>query len=118
MPAAQPPDKLYQALMQLHQDSFEEGRFEVAYHTLAAALHAAEEINNAELLTTIQSLATKRQAEIDRIWPEHKVSSASARRRGNHPLFTALAATTGAARGRITAEQAVARVRHGSGEAR
>jgi len=105
-------DKLYRTLMQMHEDTFAAGLFEVSYHLLAAALHAAEEADNLELITRVEMQATQRQAEIDRSQPQHKVSSASAAGRGNFALFTALSATAGAARGRIAADQAVARVRN------
>src|SRR5215218_1311433 len=112
MHAEQEADKLYRILMQMHEEAFAAGLFEVSYHLLAAALHAAEELNDTERLTRVETLATQRQAGIDRTQPQHKVSSASANGRGNFALFTALSATAGAARGRIAAEQAVARIRH------
>jgi hypothetical protein len=105
-------DKLYGTLMQIHEETFDAGLFEVSYHLLAAALHAAEEANDIERLTQVETLAKQRQAEIDRTQPQHKVSSASANGRGNFALFTSLAAIAGAARGRIAADQAVARIRH------
>jgi hypothetical protein len=115
MHAEHEADKLYQTLMQMHEDTFAAGLFEVSYHLMAAALHAAEEVNNLDLITQVELQATQRQADIDRSQPHHKVSSASAAGRGNFALFTALSATAGAARGRIAADQAVARVRNEAG---
>ena len=42
-------------------------RLEVAYLALAEALSLAEELDNAEHLRTIEGLAKRRQAEIDRV---------------------------------------------------
>ena len=111
-------DKLYRTLMQMHEETFDAGLFEVSYHLLAAALHAAEEVNDIERLARLETLATQRQAEIDRTQPRHKVSSASANGRGNFALFTSLSAIAGAARGRIAADQAVSRIRYEASESR
>ena len=112
MPASRPPaDQLYQHLLQLHNDTFEAERYELSYHVLAAALHAAEELNSVELLTHVQTVAAKRQAEIDRLQPEHRISSEAAKARGNFALFTSLANIAVAARGRIAADQTLERLR-------
>jgi hypothetical protein len=113
MPGSRPPaDKLYQHLLQLHHDTFEAQRYELSYHVLAAALHAAEELNSVALLTNVQSVAANRQAEIDQLQPEHRISSMAAKVRGNFALFTSLANIAGAARGRIAADQTLGRLRH------
>jgi hypothetical protein len=109
-------DRLYDRLVQLHTEAFEAGRYELAYHLLAAALHAAEELNSADLLHQVERMAGARQADIDRFHPEHKVSTASSHGRGNFSLFTALAGTASAVRGRMAADQAVERLRQ-KGEA-
>jgi len=112
MPASrQPADQLYQHLLQLHEDTFEAQRFELSYHVLAAALHAAEEMNSPELLKSVQKLAARRQAQIDGLRPEHKISSEAAKGRGNFALFASLANIADAARGRIAADQTVERLR-------
>jgi hypothetical protein len=116
MQADHEADKLYRTLMQMHEETFDAGLLEVSYHLLAAALHAAEKVNDIERLGRLETLATQRQAEIDRTQPQHKVSSASANGRGNFALFTSLSAIASAARGRIAADQAVARIRHEASE--
>jgi hypothetical protein len=118
MQAEPEADKLYRTLMQMHEEAFAAGMFEVSYHLLAAAMHAAEDANDVDRLKAVEGLATQRQAEIDRTQPHHSVSSASAGGRGNFALFTSLSATAGAARGRIAADQAVARVRNETGGTR
>jgi hypothetical protein len=110
-------DKLYQRLMQIHEQAFEAGRFQVAYHVMAAAVHAAEEFNSVESLEQVEVLARSRQAELDEREPEHAISTASAKSRGNTALFANLATTAGAARVRISAEVTVGRMRSVGGGA-
>jgi len=105
-----PADKLYQRLMQIQEEAFKTGRFEVSYHILAAALHAAEELNSVPLLEEIGALANSRQAEIDARDPTHTISTASAQGRGNWALFASLSVTANAARTRIAADAAVGRM--------
>ena len=104
-------DKLYQRLMQMQQQAFAAGRFEVAYHLMAAAVHAAEELNRVELLDDLEALASSRQKELDQGTPSHTISTAAAHGRGNSPLFSTLATTAAAARGRIVADAAIGRMR-------
>ena len=105
---------LYQHLLQLHGDAFDAQRFEMAYHLLAAALHLAEEFGDPELVGELEVLAGKRQGSIDKIQPEHRISSASARLRGTLPVFTSLAHTAAAARVRTRADATLQRHRRKS----
>jgi hypothetical protein len=112
MPASRlPADQLYQHLLQLHDDTFAAQRYELSYHVLAAALHAAEELNSPELLKSVQKVAANRQAEIDELRPDHKISSEAAKGRGNFALFASLANIADAARGRIEVDRTVERLR-------
>jgi len=43
LPDRKPADRLYRRLIELHNEAFDAGRLDVAYHLLAASLHAAEE---------------------------------------------------------------------------
>jgi len=108
-------DKLYQRLMQMQEEAFKAGRFEVSYHILAAAVHAAEELNSVALLEEIGVLATARQAGLDARDSTHTISTASAQGRGNPALFANLSVTANAARTRIAADAAVGRM-HGRPE--
>ncbi len=112
-----PADKLYNRLMQLQEEAFEAGRFEVAYHLMAAALHAAEELHRVDLLDELGRRASSRQTELDSREPEHAISSASAQRRGQSALFATLATTAAAARSRVAAQAAVGRLRERTGGA-
>jgi hypothetical protein len=115
MAQQEPAGQLYDRIMQMHQQSFREARFEVAYHLLAAALHAAEELSDLELLSRIADVAAKCQESIDRVKPQHRLSSKSAHHRGNHAQYTALVGIAGAAKGRITADHALERSRTARG---
>src|SRR3712207_5650896 len=95
-PAGNGADMLYQRLMQMHEEAFEAGLFEVSYHLLAAALHAAEELDSVALLEQLGALANSRQAELDQREPAHAISTTSAQARGNSALFATLAATANA----------------------
>jgi hypothetical protein len=95
--------------MEMHEEAFAEGRLELGYHVLAAALHAAEEIDSLDPLAEIGRLAEQRQREVDSMRPEHRLSSHSARRRGNPAQYTALAAIAAAAQGRIKADRVLSR---------
>jgi hypothetical protein len=86
----------------------------VAYHLLAAALHLAEEFGDAHLVAELEVLAGNRQHSIDRIQPEHRISSSAARLRGTMPVFTSLAHTAAAAKVRTEADAALKRHRRKS----
>ena len=115
LPNREPADQLYQRLMEIHNQAFEAGRFELGYHVLAAALHAAEELNDADLLTEVGELAQHRQKKIDAIQPEHRLSSNSAHRRGNPSQYNALVTIAAAAKGRIAADHALERSQRARG---
>jgi hypothetical protein len=105
----QSAEQLYQTLMQMHEQAFAVERFELSYHLLAAALHAAVEVENQDWLADVEILATDRQTEIDQHHTREKSSSTSASGRGTIARFTSLAATAAAMRGRIVAQQALQR---------
>jgi hypothetical protein len=56
-------------------------------------------------------MAAASQKTIDALKPDHRLSSKSARRRGNHAQYTALTAIAAAAKGRISADLALERSR-------
>ena len=109
--AAEPAEQLYSRLLDMHQNAAEAGRPELGYHLLAAALHAAEELESLERLAQVRQLAEASQKELDATRPEHRLSSGSAQRRGNTAQYTALAAIAAAASGRISADRALKRSR-------
>src|SRR5215212_9763844 len=102
-------DDLYRHLVDLHEAAFQSGRYELGYHLLAAALHAAEDLDDMDLLAEVGKLAEERQTRIDRQRPDHRLSSTAAKRRGNPAQYSSLVAIVAAVRGRITADRALQR---------
>jgi hypothetical protein len=109
--ASEPAEQLYNRLLIMHEEAVEASRPELGYHLLAAALHAAEELDSLERLAEIRHLAEDRQKKLDSARPEHRLSSGAARRRGNPAQYTALAAIAAAASGRISADRTLKRSR-------
>jgi hypothetical protein len=107
--SSEPADQLYRRLLALHEEAFNAERFDVGYHVLAAALHAAEEIENLELLEEVGQLAQDRQKKIDGVKPQHRMSTTAALKRGNPAQYTSLVNIAAAARGRLKADQALLR---------
>jgi hypothetical protein len=103
--------QLYENLLHMYRHAFASQRFEVAYHLLAAALHSAEEAENQDWLIEVEMSSKEGQAEIDRAHPDSAISSTSSGARGNVALFTALAATAAAMRGKLIAQEALERRR-------
>ena len=102
-------------LLRINGVSYADGRFQVAYHVLGAALHCAEELVDLEMALAVQRRAEQQQAELDQTDPPHSLSTVGARRRGTQPLFTSLGRTAQAAGARIKAQLATAHaesVRH------
>ena len=56
---------LAEQLMRINRASYADGRYEVAYHVLGAALHCAEELVDLEMAVAVQQRAESQQAELD-----------------------------------------------------
>jgi hypothetical protein len=110
--ATEPAEQLYHRLRVMYVEAVDAGRYELGYHLLAAALHAAEELDSLELLTQVTQLAEQQQRKLDAMKPEHRLSSNAARRRGNSAQYAALVAISSAARGRISADRTLRRSRN------
>ena len=78
--------------------------YEVAYHALAAALHAAESLNDQETCRLVERYADECRQHIDIRAPAHKLSSRSAQARGHESVFRQLGVTAQSARLRIESE--------------
>jgi len=77
----------YARLLVINRQAFSEAHYEVAYHALAAALHAAGDAADATRVRQIQNLAIQQRDWIDEHRPEHRLSSTSARGRGQQSIF-------------------------------
>lgn len=84
-------DDLYTRLLTINTDAMEGRLYEVAFHALTAALHAAEVRGDAERFDAVKRLAERQLEHIDKHEPEHRFSSRSAAERGQHPVFATLA---------------------------
>jgi hypothetical protein len=79
----------------------EAGEYEVAYHALCAALHAAESLHDDESCKEVQARAKECREWIDTRDPGHKLSTRSAQSRGHEGIFRQLEVTAGSARLRL-----------------
>jgi hypothetical protein len=92
--ARQHPDNLAATLNQLLSTSrrtFANRHFEVAYHVLAAALHAAQDLNDEQRLEEIEVLAHEQMRIVDADVPVSPLSTTAATYRGMVPLWVSLA---------------------------
>lgn len=85
---------LYTRLMDQNLWAFTGQSFEIAYHLLAAAMHCAAEMHDAQRLGQVQRTAEEHGRWIDTHLPEHKLSSRSARTRNHDSVFVSLAIQT------------------------
>ena len=85
-----PASELYEVLIRLQQACFDAGSVEAAYHTLAAALHAAEDAGMTEGVEAVIAIAGQRQEALDSAEPAPELSSGEAGKRRTRPLFSTL----------------------------
>jgi hypothetical protein len=85
-----PASELYEVLIRLQQACFDAGSVEAAYHTLAAALHAAEDADMTEGVEAVMAIAKQRQQALDSAEPAPELSSGEAGKRRTRPLFSTL----------------------------
>ena len=90
--------------LQLYRDAREAGQYEVAYHALCAALHAAEALDDGGACELVEREARTCRDWIDTHAPESKLSSRSAQSRGHESIFRQLAVMAEAARLRLQAD--------------
>jgi hypothetical protein len=99
--AAIEKSNLFETLLQINNVAFGNGQFDVAYHALAGALHAARDTGNEPGLREVTRLAEEQIADIDTHHPEYHHSTASATLRGHDSIFRMLARNS-TARERLT----------------
>ena len=75
---------LWHVLIDASRQAHARGQHAVAYHALAAAMHAAEDQSNADQLLEVEREAKRQLEWIDRHASEDRLSTKSASRR-NHP---------------------------------
>ncbi len=96
-------DVLFAEILELNRRAVDAETFEVAYHLLAAALHAAAD--DLDKIDTVIALAQE-QAEAVDAQPGHAMGYERAAQRGNTPLFRSLLTTAEAKRAQVRAERA------------
>jgi len=82
---------MYRDLMRMNRQSFEGGKFDIAYHTLTSALHCAQELQDTRSLREIERTANEQLAYIDAHHPEYEHSSPAAATRRHASIFQTLA---------------------------
>ena len=99
-------ETLFSRILALNAEAVASGNFETAYHLLAAALHAAKSSGDLNGIERVSALAEQQGADVDAIYPDHAIASASATRRGTTPLFRSLVGTADAMRAQLHADHA------------
>ncbi|HJQ10239.1 MAG TPA: hypothetical protein VJ840_04340 [Gemmatimonadaceae bacterium] len=83
-------------------------QFEVSYHALMAALHAAEivgrDTGSVAPLDEIERVAKAQAAMVEKVKPPHQLSKSAAKNRGHNSVYETLLIHTKSARLRIEAE--------------
>ncbi len=82
--------EMYSQLMDINKEAFEQGHYEVAYHALAAALHASLLLQRQEVLDELEERALQQRDWIDTHASEHRLSSQSASAQGHVGVYTSL----------------------------
>ena len=96
--------ELRSAALELFKAARAADQYKVAYHALAAALHAGEALNDQETCRVIERYADECRKWLDTHVPEHKLSSRSAQAHGHEGIFRQLALTALSARLRIESD--------------
>jgi hypothetical protein len=92
VPTTDEANDLYARLLAANADAMAVHLYEVAYHALAAALHAAEPLEDPERFDAVERLAGRQQELINHQAPDHRLATRSAGERGHAGLFPTLAA--------------------------
>jgi hypothetical protein len=95
----------YEVLLGVNAGAFAAGHYEVAYHALEGALHCANGLKDQRRVGEVARLAAEQGNWIDAHTPGHRVSSASAAKRGTQPVFRSCAQTAAAMLALLHAQQ-------------
>jgi hypothetical protein len=102
--ATDPLQSLRERTMSLHDEAIALRQYQVAYHMLAAVLHAGEALHDLQTMDLVESRAREHADWLSRNAPTHPLSAQSAASRGHQSVFEQLAVTAAAARARMKAE--------------
>ncbi len=76
--------------MRLSQEALVSGHYETAYHTLAAAMHYAQDRGDEKCLMAVKQAAQAQKDWIDAHAPAHRMATQSAVQRQGHNLYDTL----------------------------
>jgi len=105
MPASEAIRPILEQLLELHRAAFELRQHEIAYHALAAAAHAADVLEDLEMLNRVAQLSRDELAWLNAHEPGHRLSSESAKSRHHQSIFEQLGVTATNMRKRHEAER-------------
>jgi len=91
-PAAVDDIELYDQILRLNAAAVQARHFEVAYHLLAAALHAAEASSDLLRIDQVVRLADQQGSALESV-ADHPMSASNAKKRGNNAMYESLVAT-------------------------
>jgi hypothetical protein len=91
-------------MLKLNAEAAARGQYEVGYHLLMAALHAADHEKDLAVLERIATLAREQGEAVERVQPPHQLSSYHAQLRGQTPVFDSLGTHIDAVRLRLQSE--------------
>jgi hypothetical protein len=97
-------EALRHAALGLFTEAQAEREYEIAYHALCAALHAAESLGDPQTCRLVASRAGECRDWIDLHAPRHKLSTRSAQARGHESIFRQLSMLAEAAHLRLAGE--------------
>ena len=83
-------DDMYEQLLAISRKAFSEESFEVAFHSLAAAMHRAKDLKNVRFLRELLQEAEQQMRLIDTGYRDHPLSSASAGSRKHESIYRSL----------------------------
>jgi hypothetical protein len=95
---------LLERLLEASSDAAQLGEYEVAYHALMAALHAAESARDLAGVDQVAATAREQEAVMESIQPPHNLSTVRAKERGNHSVYRGLELHAHAVRLRLRGE--------------
>ena len=85
------PRDVYQQLLAINSEAHTSASYEVAYHALAAALHAAHGAHDEPGVLRVKKLAEEQIEWIDAHDSAHPLATASAAERGHATVYAMLA---------------------------
>jgi uncharacterized protein YecT (DUF1311 family) len=81
----------YLRLIQINQETFAGGEYDVAYHALSGAIYCAASLKEINYIVEVERLAVQQLAWIDAHDPEYEHSTESSSKRGLPSIYSNLA---------------------------